>query len=50
MTHSVTLKKDEQAAVVYSKLLPRRVPTGTVNESIKTSGYMASTKIDTSRI
>ena len=41
-TSYITLKKDEEAAVVYFKVLSRPVPTGTVNEAIKTSGYMAS--------
>jgi hypothetical protein len=47
---TVPLKKDEQSAVVYSKLLSRCEPTGIVKESIKTSGKMASTKMDASRI
>jgi hypothetical protein len=42
MTQSVPLKKDEQAAVVYSKLLYRCVSTGTVKESIKASGNTES--------
>ena len=50
MANSVPLKKDEQAAVVYYKLLPQCESKGTVKESIKTSVNMASTKMDASRI